>query len=141
MIVEVNWLVKSIRPTFTRQKQLEKAVNITEQLSGKRLITVSVAVVGEAESRKWNGLYRKKDYPTDVLAFPEGEKERGGEVVICWTVCKKQANEYGEAVKEEFNRLLIHGFLHLLGYDHELGKKEENVMIALQEKILAKLCL
>jgi probable rRNA maturation factor len=62
-----------------------------------------------------------------------------GEVLICWDIAKKQAIEYKTTIKEELERLTVHGVLHLFGYDHEIGPSEEKKMFTLQDKILKTL--
>ena len=97
-------------------------------LSGERSdkAEISVALIEASEMRGINNRYRNKDEVTDVLSFPhngvglEGTKINFiGEVLICPSKVRDQAEE------DELERVLIHGVLHLLGYDHELSKKEE----------------
>jgi probable rRNA maturation factor len=81
--------------------------------------------VGDREIHKLNSSYRNKDKPTDVLSFSQLEGELGmppeslGDVVISLDTSKKQAKEYGVTIPEEILRLLVHGVLHLCGFDHE----------------------
>lgn len=82
----------------------------------KSKISLSVAFVGQKEIRQLNKKYRKKDKPTDVLSFFYGKT---GEVVICPDVVNLNAKEYGASPKEELKRVLIHGILHILGYNHQ----------------------
>jgi probable rRNA maturation factor len=88
--------------------------------------------------RALNFQYRKTDRPTDVLAFP-GVLADIGDVVLCLAVAKRQAKEYGGTIREELQRLTVHGVLHLFGYDHETNAKDAKRMFALQEKILRRL--
>lgn len=91
-------------------------------------VELSVALVDLDEMAELNGRFRGKEGPTDVLSFPcddpcaiaeEGELVAIGDVVIAPVVAESQAAEYGHTVEEELNLLLVHGVLHLLGYDHE----------------------
>ncbi len=90
-----------------------------------------------------NKKYRGKDKVTDVLSFPEnisdfkGTSSSLGEIVICPLKLKDQAKEQGVSFKEELARILIHGLLHLLGYDHEISKKEELKMKEREEYFLS----
>jgi probable rRNA maturation factor len=108
-------------------------------------VEVSIALVGDERIRELNKYWRKKDKPTDVLSFPIDEKPPGyryrilGDVVISIPYAKRQAEEIGFTPKEEILRLLIHGILHLLGYDHEKDEKEAEIMFNLQDKIFDKL--
>jgi len=93
-----------------------------------------------------NKEFRNKDYPTDVLSFsrlgttiPLLPLFDIGDLLICLPVAKKQAIEYQETLKEELERLTVHGVLHLFGFDHEISKKEEKKMFRLQNKILKSL--
>jgi len=75
-----------------------------------------------------------------VLSFsPETRGEGLGELVVCVPVLKRQAAEQGHSFKKELDTMLIHGFLHLLGYDHEKNRKEELKMMRLQDKLLKKM--
>jgi probable rRNA maturation factor len=83
---------------------------------------VSVVVTSDASIRALNRRFRNKDAPTDVLAFPMGDglrhEEPFGDVVISVDTAKRQARDYGATLVQEMSRLLIHGTLHLCGYDH-----------------------
>lgn len=94
----------------------------------REIENISLAFVGKDEIQKLNKQYRKKDKPTDVLSFNLDEKDCLGDIVICPDVVA----EKGEEIIEVF----IHGILHLLGYDHEKSKKDEEVMLQKQEKYL-----
>jgi probable rRNA maturation factor len=94
-----------------------------------------VLFVGDSAMRKLNRRYRGKDRTTDVLAFPfqEGkfthiQPHLLGDIVISMPAAVRQATESGHAVGQEINILLIHGLLHLLGYDHEAGSSEARRM-------------
>lgn len=88
---------------------------------------LSLACVGIAEMTELNGRYRGKDGPTDVLSFgcddpcpvESDEPITLGDVVISPEVAEEQALELGHTVEEELNLLLVHGILHLLGYEHD----------------------
>ena len=88
---------------------------------------LSIAVVELAEMTELNERYRGKKGPTDVLSFEcddlcaadVDEPVTLGDVVIAPEIAEVQAGEYGHTVEEELNLLLVHGVLHLLGYDHE----------------------
>jgi probable rRNA maturation factor len=96
----------------------------------KKKWTVSISFVSRSEMKKLNKKYRKKNKPTDVLSFSMKEGKLLGDVVICPSIAKVNAVKYGSTFRSEIARLVVHGLLHLLGYDH--GKK----MFDVQEKIL-----
>jgi len=112
---------------------------ITEHTLAKEKVgegaELSIALVNEEEMRGLNARYRGKDYPTDVLSFQSGapEEETGeaphllGDVVICPSVAAKQAEEYGQTFDQEMGLLIVHGILHLLGYDHQEDAEAERM--------------
>jgi probable rRNA maturation factor len=91
---------------------------------------VTLAFVGERAIRTLNRKFMKKDRPTDVLSFPLGEKGADGkfylgDIVIAVPVAFRQARAKEHDLDRELRLLAIHGFLHLLGYDHFAGLEEE----------------
>ena len=91
-----------------------------------RASSVTVCLAGDALVRRLNGTYRGKDKTTDVLAFPGDPRPAAdgsrhlGDVVISVPQARRQAAREGRALDREIRLLLIHGYLHLLGYDHEV---------------------
>lgn len=89
-----------------------------------------------------NEEYRGKPGPTDILSFPAEEVFRRqdilGELVICAPIWLKQAKERGITWKQEGDVLLVHGLLHLLGFDHELGPEQMAKMLKWERKILGR---
>ena len=82
-------------------------------------------VTSDAELRRLNRQFRKKDYPTDVLSFPALERNGSlGELAISFDRAKAQAQEFGHGVQEEIGILMLHGVLHLAGMDHETDRGE-----------------
>ena len=99
-----------------------------------------VVVVSKSEMRTLNSDYRGKDYATDVLSFVSQEPNSLGELVICADVLKKQAKEHGLTFQQELGYMLLHGILHLLGFDHESDEKEAKRMFKLQDDVFEELC-
>ena len=103
----------------------------------------SVVFVGNEEIQEINKLYRGLDKVTDVISFALEDNPDDfcmdtrvlGDIYVCIPRMKEQANTYGHSEKRELSFLVVHGLLHLLGYDH-MVKEEEEVMFALQDKIL-----
>ena len=87
--------------------------------------------------RTLNRRYRRKDRPTDVLSFPSNNGLLG-DIVISVPYASRQAKRRREPPSREIDRLLLHGFLHLLGYDHET---DEGEMDALEAKLRKRLNL
>ncbi len=88
---------------------------------------LGVRVVGPAESRRLNQRYRGKDRPTNVLSFPVGEPFPAaadgprplGDLVICAQIVRDEARTQGKDLRAHWAHLVVHGALHLIGYDHE----------------------
>jgi probable rRNA maturation factor len=90
---------------------------------------LSVLLTGDDQIQELNRLYRKKNKPTDVLAFPQDEAPRGaprllGDVIVSIPTARAQARTAKRAVIDEVTMLLAHGLLHLLGWDHDTDRKE-----------------
>jgi rRNA maturation RNase YbeY len=89
-----------------------------------------VRISGDRELQRLNLRYLGEDHPTDVLSFPSGDDGPGshlGDVVIAWPAVVRQAADFGHSEESELALLAVHGFLHLLGWDHAT-KKEEREM-------------
>lgn len=108
-------------------------------------IYVSVILSDEEYIKQINSKFRNIDKVTDVLSFPmfekdeietvKEEKEVLGDIIVCIPKVKEQAKEYGHSELREFSYMLVHGFYHLMGYDHmndedkaKMRKKEEKVL-------------
>src|SRR3970040_1291730 len=90
--------------------------------------------------QKLNARYRDKNEPTDVLAFPTGEAllpgmQVLGDVVISVEKAEEQGRRARKTLDQEMEKLLIHGILHLLGYDHERSRREARVMRRMEKKV------
>jgi len=84
---------------------------------------VAVLVTGDAAVRRLNAQYRGKDKPTDVLSFPGPGGEAGlGDIVISVDTAARNAPAVGRSLAQELDILALHGFLHVLGYDHETDR-------------------
>jgi len=106
---------------------------------------LSIALVGDREMRPLNSKYRRKKQTTDVLSFlVEDQPMLGakilGDVVISVEQARRQAKQRGNTLKSEMATLLIHGILHLLGYDHEKSPRQAKIMFARERKLYALLC-
>lgn len=104
---------------------------------------VSVYIVDEAESQELNAQYRGKDKPTNVLSFPADIPDEVGvpllgDLVICAPVVEREAQEQGKTLEAHWAHMLVHGTLHLLGYDH-VEDDEADVMEALETRLITQL--
>ncbi len=105
---------------------------------------MSILFTDDQEIAELNAQYRGKDKPTDVLSFPQEDccdRTEGaavlGDVVISFETARRQALERGETVESEILRLLVHGVLHLAGYDHEgVGRNEAQRMRRKERQLL-----
>lgn len=112
---------------------------------------VSIALVDDAEIAKLNERYRQKPKPTNVLSFPSGFSteipfeilpvKELGDIVISLETAAREAREYGQTFAFRMRWLLIHGLLHLLGYDHERGPKDEEDMQKKEQELLAEIMM
>ena len=106
---------------------------------------LTIRLGDEEEGRVMNRDFRHKDYATNVLSFPNDEQEPDasdwyvGDIFICIPVLLREAEELGKAPAQHLQHLVVHGLLHLVGYDHELGEQEAAVMEAMEVEILEDL--
>lgn len=119
--------------------KLNKAIRflIAEEARNWRLLRrpeLVIAVLDPAKMKSANFKFRKKNKPTDILSFQSEDPECLGELLICAKVISVQAKEQKHEFESELLYMLIHGLLHLIGYDHEKSKKEEKVMFDLQDR-------
>ncbi|MEE9217534.1 MAG: rRNA maturation RNase YbeY [Acidobacteriota bacterium] len=110
---------------------------------GGRGTQLTVLFAGHARMRKLNARFRGVDHPTDVLAFPTGEAEgfHGdylGDLAIGVPIARRQARLQGHPLAREVEYLLLHGYLHLLGYDHET---DQGQMVRLERSLRSRLGL
>ncbi|MYM64661.1 rRNA maturation RNase YbeY [Pseudomaricurvus sp. HS19] len=104
---------------------------------------ITVRIVDNAESQQLNSAYRGKDYPTNVLSFPadlpaELELPLLGDLVICAPVVAAEAREQGKTAEAHWAHMVVHGTLHLQGYDH-IDDRDADIMEALETQILVDL--
>jgi probable rRNA maturation factor len=100
----------------SRLRRLLEGAAFALRVSGE----LALVVTGDRALRRLNSRYRGKRAATDVLSFPGDEKETGlGDIVISVDSAARNARERGRTVEQELDVLALHGFLHVLGYDHE----------------------
>jgi probable rRNA maturation factor len=101
--------------------------------------TVTLRIVGEIEGRRLNREFRGKDYPTNVLAFTYSERGAlAGDIVLCAPVIRQEAQAQGLSLAAHYAHLVVHGMLHLQGYDHE-RTATARVMESLESEIVTQL--
>jgi len=128
---------------------------VLKEVDLKDEVEISLAIVGDGRIRKLNKMYRGKNRVTDVLSFenksvipylakafprlkknkdikfidPPDNIKRLGEIILCYPQAKKQAKKLNHSLERELTILLIHGMLHLLGYDHKTMEDIENIIL------------
>lgn len=106
----------------------------------KRGGQITIRFVEPEEGQSLNHDYRDKDYATNVLSFPyEVEPVVAGDLVICAAVVEREAAEQEKPLEAHYAHLIVHGILHLLGYDHETGDHDALLMEEKERTILAQL--
>ena len=116
-------------------RQLRRWVNAAR---GRRRGELTLRIVGPGESRALNRRYRKKDKPTNVLSFPYDDPGVLGDVVICAAVVNREAREQGKPRTAHWAHMVVHGALHVLGFDH-IRPGDAKVMEGRERAILARL--
>ncbi len=141
----MRFLVTTLPSSLSTQDLERVAEALSRALRLKKPLEISLSFVTSAAIQKLNNLYRQKDRPTDVLSFSSREaalpkslqklSTSWGDVIICPAYAKEEAKRRGLSLREELVRLLIHGVLHLAGYDHE-AESDELKMFRLQERLV-----
>ena len=127
-MIEINNLT-----TVSIDKKFLKRVAEKILKKEKKVLEISITLVGPAEIKKLNKKYRKKDKITDVLSF---SYDHSGDIIICPQQIKENASQFGVSFKKELTRVLVHGILHLLGYEHEMAGRKAKEMEKRQEYYL-----
>lgn len=132
----------------TIEKVIQKCFEVEGLLDSKLIMTVTLTT--PEEIKKINKEYRQIDKSTDVLSFPMFEKEELdekiqnkdfkyedilGDIVISIEKVKEQAEEYGHSFERELSYMIVHGFYHLMGYDH-IKEEDKIIMRPKEDKIL-----
>lgn len=123
----------------------QRWADITLATVTDQVFELTIRLVTIEESQQLNSQYRQKDKPTNVLSFPfevpEGiELNLLGDLVVCVSVVEQEAKEQNKALFDHWAHMIIHGCLHLLGYDH-INDADADEMEALEIKILAELSI
>ncbi|MCA1031793.1 rRNA maturation RNase YbeY [Bacillus timonensis] len=149
MILEIDFIDETNEVMQDQLNFVEELLNLAAKIEGVSTgAEVSVTFVDNERIQEINREYRDKDQPTDVISFAMEELGDGeikivgdnipvvlGDIIISIPRTKEQAVEYGHSFQRELGFLAVHGFLHLLGYDHEV-KEDEEKMFSKQKEIL-----
>lgn len=142
---------------YTLIPALEKSFGLylsrNPHFKGVKDVSISMTLCGKRKIQSINQKYRQIDKATDVLSFPvfqnlrPDKKTRAknlpqlelGDLIICKEIAKSQAREFKISYEQEVIHLAVHGFLHLLGFDHEISSKEEKVMEKIEGELVKKI--
>lgn len=133
-IEDEAWL--RARPDAAEIARIAGEIALADRADGD----VVILLTDDATVRDLNGRFRDKDAATNVLSFPAGDNGGGhlGDIALAFGVCEREALEQGKTLADHLRHLVIHGVLHLLGYDH-LDDGEAEAMEALERNLLAGL--
>ncbi|WP_298304077.1 rRNA maturation RNase YbeY [uncultured Erythrobacter sp.] len=132
------------------RRAAEAAGKVAPELANARLLT-SLLFTSDAEVHTLNREWRQRDNPTNVLSFPmlardelleltpEGPPQMLGDIALAYETCTREADEKGVALEHHAAHLIIHGLLHLAGFDHVHSDEEAQAMEALEITALAKM--
>ncbi len=140
-IIKISSLEK-LPPVLKIMEIRKKIKKVIRKTAGLKSYEISVLITNDKIIQELNFVKRKKNKPTDVLSFPVSEinillpHQILGEIINSIETVKVQAIKIGHSIKEEFYRLLVHGILHLLGYDHETSSKKAKKMREKEDECL-----
>lgn len=134
---------RTVRPIGISEQRITQAVSFVCTQMNISSYMVSIHLIGKRKMTTLNSTYRGIFAPTDVLSFSAQEGDSigveqtvdYGDIFICPEYIQKQATYYGVSFEQEFFRMVVHGLLHLFGYDHEKEKDAER-MFGIQETLL-----
>ncbi|AME02403.1 rRNA maturation RNase YbeY [Moraxella osloensis] len=141
-------ILKQVLQYFQTHRDTTEIPSQLGEFIFQKTVELEIYVTEPVEARAINFEARGKDYATNILSYaselPEAVLELLpalplGELVICHAVVVSQAAEQGKTVEQHLTHLLVHGMLHLLGFDHELGQAEQDEMEAIEIAVLDKL--
>lgn len=136
-----NLVIVEVRGSKLSETTLARFVHRARKAAGLDGL-VSVLITNNAQMRRLNSSFRKKDKPTDVLSFPatkplgQEKNKLSGDVAISWDIARHNAQKFGHSPEEEVKALILHGVLHLAGHDHE---KDQGKMAQLEKQLRTKL--
>jgi probable rRNA maturation factor len=132
-------LINKTRARINSRWLLAKISLVLKRLKIRGAVDLSVAVVGPAEIRRWNRIYRAKNQVTDVLSFDlraSNQAGLNGEILVCYAEAKIIARERQIDLKQAFLWLIIHGILHLVGYEHvNVSLSRAKKMFSIQDQL------
>lgn len=138
--------VNDTEETLPEKNLSEWLKKVSKELLSRKIMTkeqaekeLSLVFLKEIDAKQLNWNFRQRDYATDVLSFETEDPESIGELVFCPFVLQKQAKEHKVTYEHEINYMVLHGILHLLGFEHEKSEESEEKMMKLQDEIFETL--
>lgn len=135
-MLDAAWLT-ALPGVRSRVRRAARAALVGAGRRGAR--SLAIALADDRRVRSLNARHRRKDKPTNVLSYPSGERGFLGDIVVARQTVWREARTQGKAPADHLIHLVVHGTLHLLGYDHEAGEADAERMEALERRILARL--
>jgi len=135
-VIDATW--RDVLPGVERLVRRAARAAVTGGRRGDRR-SLTVALADDRRVRALNARDRSKDKSTNVLSYPSGERGFLGDVVLARQTVWREASAQRKSPADHVAHLVVHGTLHLLGYDHETGDADAERMEALERRILAKL--
>ncbi len=135
-MIKKNNIAICIQDTIHKKKTLKlKDCRLWLNPILKKNSNITIRIVGEKESESLNYNYRNQKKPTNILSFILSETPLIGDIILCHPIIKNEARNQNKKIKAHYAHLLIHGYLHLLGYSHEkqsdadkMEKKETQIL-------------
>ncbi len=140
LTIQIECQDKAMIPSKAALRRWIMCALFADAADYKMTATITLRFVGKRESRSLNAQFRNKDYATNVLTFPLNNHDNHieGDLIFCVPVIQKEAEEQQKTVQAHFAHMVLHGVLHLRGYDHEHDAEAE-IMEALEARLLAEL--
>jgi probable rRNA maturation factor len=142
VIDDQGWLKLVADPARLLRRAARAALKVARRPRGADSFALTVALMSDRGVRSLNHEFRGKDKPTNVLSFPAdrlpGRRVELGDIALALGVIRREAREQGKGAADHLAHLMVHGVLHLLGYDHETEPEAER-MEQLERKALAAL--
>jgi len=141
--VDIDSADEGVPPAAMMQDWVRSVLALSQQAVADA--EVSIRVVDEPEMQTLNRDFRQRDKPTNVLSFPAGDvaglpAEAGrllGDIIVCAPIVAREAVEQGKPLQDHWAHMLVHGTLHLVGYDHQ-NDDQARVMEALERRVLER---
>lgn len=134
-IEDPAWTLAVADPAGAARRAAEAA---TGTVTGGVEDEIVILLTDDAALKDLNARFLAKDEPTNVLSFPDASKERLGDVALAYGTCQAEARAQGKPLADHLAHLVVHGVLHLMGYDHQADEDAAR-MEAVERRLLAEM--